>query len=194
MTSSIPKDEPLDPRVQRTREAVAKAAKALFLEEGPNAVTHVRVAEASGVGRATLYRHYPEPSHLLIAALTANRLPELQPAGESFQDYLLRTLTLLKEQMSSGLTPVFVTLVERSEWDEGMAKLKRELARRGSSYVYRALDYGVEQGELPRDIDKDLAAAQLLGPIFYWRLIRGEEITSERIEAVVGEFVTCHNC
>jgi AcrR family transcriptional regulator len=50
----------VDPRVVRTRLAVLEAATMLLRTEGPGAVTHARVAEAAGVGRATIYRHWPD--------------------------------------------------------------------------------------------------------------------------------------
>ena len=51
--------EALDPRVQRSREAVFEAAHRLMHEGGPSAVTYSALSDASGVGRATLYRHWP---------------------------------------------------------------------------------------------------------------------------------------
>jgi len=41
-----------------------RAAAAILEEEGPTGVTHQRVAERAGVGRATAYRHWPQPVDL----------------------------------------------------------------------------------------------------------------------------------
>ena len=47
---------PPDPRTVRSREAILAAARHLLLHHGPAAVTHQRVAEQAGVGRATVSR------------------------------------------------------------------------------------------------------------------------------------------
>src|SRR5581483_7919249 len=58
-----------DPRVQRTRAAVLRATIELMAEGGPEAITHQVVARRAGVGRATLYRHWPSAEELVFAAL-----------------------------------------------------------------------------------------------------------------------------
>ena len=57
--------ERLDPRVDRTRRAVMDAVGSLIANERIDSVSHQGVAEVSGVGRATLYRHWPTPADLL---------------------------------------------------------------------------------------------------------------------------------
>jgi AcrR family transcriptional regulator len=58
-----------DPRVARTRDAVVAAVRDLVQAAGIEAVTHQRVAEVAGVGRASVYRHWPDRTHLLLDAL-----------------------------------------------------------------------------------------------------------------------------
>ena len=56
---------------RRNRDAVLKAAQALFAEEGVDGGMP-DVARAAGVGVGTVYRHFPTKDHL-IAALVAGR-------------------------------------------------------------------------------------------------------------------------
>ena len=58
-----------DPRAVRSREAMLAAARRLLAEEGLDAVTHQRVAQEAGVGRATVYRHWPRTDQLLLDAM-----------------------------------------------------------------------------------------------------------------------------
>jgi AcrR family transcriptional regulator len=58
------------------REALLDAAAGLFIETGFE-VTYDEIAAAAGVGRATLYRHFPRREHLL-AALVGRILTELE--------------------------------------------------------------------------------------------------------------------
>jgi AcrR family transcriptional regulator len=50
-------------------------APELLVGEGPGAVTHQRVAQQAGVGRATGYRHWPQPEQLLLDVMSGADLP-----------------------------------------------------------------------------------------------------------------------
>src|SRR5213082_592514 len=64
-----------DPRAARSREAILAAAYDLLAREGPGAITHQRVAQQAGVGRATVYRHWAAPQDLLRDVLSTAALP-----------------------------------------------------------------------------------------------------------------------
>jgi AcrR family transcriptional regulator len=53
----------------RNRARVLAAAERLFAERDPRAVTMEDIARAAGVGRATLYRRYPNPAAVAVALL-----------------------------------------------------------------------------------------------------------------------------
>jgi AcrR family transcriptional regulator len=55
----------------RMEEAVIGAVVELALEVGYEGITMVRVAERAGIGRATLYRHYPTKEHLFALVMKA---------------------------------------------------------------------------------------------------------------------------
>ena len=73
-----------NPQVQRTHRVMLDAARELFHEQGPAAVTHLRVAETSGVARATVYRHWPDRVGILLDLLRRGVDLHLAspPAGE----------------------------------------------------------------------------------------------------------------
>src|SRR5256712_10120296 len=64
-----------DPRAARSREAILAAAFDLLTREGPGAITHQRVAQQAGVGRATVYRHWAAAEDLLRDVLYTAELP-----------------------------------------------------------------------------------------------------------------------
>src|SRR5215831_10621549 len=68
-------DRALRADARRNREAVIKAAKELFAEQGLDAQMP-DVARAAKVGVGTVYRHFPTKDHL-IAALVAGRFERL---------------------------------------------------------------------------------------------------------------------
>jgi len=53
----------------RNRRRVLDAAERLFAEREPTTVTMEDIARAAGVGRATLYRRYPDPTAVAVALL-----------------------------------------------------------------------------------------------------------------------------
>jgi AcrR family transcriptional regulator len=67
----------------RNRARVLAAAERLFAEHDPRTVTMEDIARAAGIGRATLYRRYPDPSSIAVALLDEHerRLQEQLIAG-----------------------------------------------------------------------------------------------------------------
>jgi AcrR family transcriptional regulator len=53
----------------RNRARVLQAAERLFATTDPRTVTMDDIARAAGVGRATLYRRYPDPAAIAVALL-----------------------------------------------------------------------------------------------------------------------------
>lgn len=53
----------------RNRQRVLTAAEGLFSQLGAGAVTMEDIARAAGVGRATLYRRFPDPASIAVALL-----------------------------------------------------------------------------------------------------------------------------
>ncbi len=53
----------------RNRAKVLEAAERLFAAGDPRTVTMADIARAAGVGRATLYRRYPDPGAVAVALL-----------------------------------------------------------------------------------------------------------------------------
>lgn len=57
----------IDAHRHAVREAVLDAAAALVADHGPLAVTMSAIAERTGVGRATLYKYFPDVGSILLA-------------------------------------------------------------------------------------------------------------------------------
>lgn len=183
-------DESSDPRVVRTREAVRDAVRALVREAGFEAVTHQRVATEAGVGRATVYRHWPDRTHLLLDALAETEVPQVASSSGDLVTDLTRELGRLQRILSdSPLVPELVALIGRAEWQPELREVKASLLAKGTAGLRRALVAGVERGEIRSETDLDTAIAQLAGPLFYRRLLAHRPIEDELVADVVESFV-----
>jgi AcrR family transcriptional regulator len=179
-----------DPRVARTRAAVREAVRSLVQQAGFEAVTHQRVAAEAGVGRATVYRHWPQRSDLLLDALA-----ELGTVGEwestgRLPDDLARELTRLQRIMNgSAFVPELATLIGRAEWEPDLRDLKQQLLAAGTGGLRRSLAAAIDRGELPVSLDVDGAIARLAGPLFYRRLLAHLTIDDGFVATTIASFV-----
>ena len=179
-----------DPRVAHTRKVVLAAAMELLRSEGYEAVTHVRVSEATGVARTTVYRHWPDRRELIADAIEAHK-PDwnIESSGDLRTD-LQRYLRRVIDRLTAGpLPPMFVTLIERAEHDEDFEQLHCRLAGRRSRPLVELLDAAVARGELPSDLDRSAAVALIDGPVFFRRLVTREPLGEDFVDRVVDTFI-----
>lgn len=66
----------------RTREQILDAAVACFAETGMRQCNMVDIAERAGIGRSTLYRHFPKLEDVIVSALIRDLEELIQRTGE----------------------------------------------------------------------------------------------------------------
>lgn len=178
-----------DPRVVRTRQAVREAVRSLVQRAGFEAVSHQQVAAEAGIGRATVYRHWPNRTDLLLDALTEVQAPhDWQSSGDLGVDLATELGRLQRTLSSSPLVPKLVALIGRAEWDPKLRETKAELLASGTAGLRRALEAAIERRELPADLDLDTTSARLVGPLFYRRVLAHTPVE----DAFVAEIVTAY--
>ncbi len=69
-------DEPVDPRILRSRSMLVSAFSKLLQRKEFDSISVGEVAEEAGLKRATLHLHYPD-KHALLAAMTEERFRAL---------------------------------------------------------------------------------------------------------------------
>ena len=182
-----------DPRFARSRDAILVAARELLLASGPAAVTHQQIAEHAGIGRATVYRHWPRTDQLLAEAMATVPMPFFEQASSPYRAWLTRELTALAEQLEQvDVRAVATTLASAALWDSGMDARRAGFAATLSERLATALTEAEHQGELVPRADAAAAAAMMIGPIYYRATIERAPADRALIEHCVGTAGTWH--
>jgi AcrR family transcriptional regulator len=184
---------PRGPGVARTRATILRAARCLLFDEGLEALSHRRVAELAGVGRATVYRHWPDRVRLLRdACATEMGAIHTTPTGELRED-LLAELEVLRVALAElGVGRVLVSCADRGPWEPELAEAKTALVREGVSTIRAILVAAQLRGLLGPDHDVDEAVSRVVGPIAFRYLALDQVIPSEAVEREVDAFLVGH--
>ncbi|MFW6088807.1 MAG: TetR/AcrR family transcriptional regulator [Gemmatimonadota bacterium] len=163
----------MDPRIQRTRDAVLPAALSVLSNRGFANFTMEGVAEVSGVSKSTVYRHWPTKLSLLRDALEElNRQPDVGVEGGPARQQVERLLEHLRAALSDSVVGACIpALIEAAEHHHEVAEFLHRYSDRRRSRLTGVIRKGIEEGEFPTHIDPELAALALSGPIFYHRLV-----------------------
>ncbi|MEU4319948.1 TetR/AcrR family transcriptional regulator [Nocardia fluminea] len=185
---------PLDPRTVRSRDGALASARELLIEQGLAGLTHGAVAARSGISRATLYRLWPEPTDLVRATLTRHiTLARPEPTGDLRAD-LLTELTATHAMLHEPATEQGMrVMIERAAVDPKFAEVKESLYRSGTRAARTTLTEAVARGDLPAELDVDLAIDQLHGPLFFRRLVANRTFDLDYVRAVLDDFLRIHS-
>src|SRR6267154_1973952 len=156
-----------DPRAARSREAILAAAFDLLAREGPGAITHQRVAQQAGVGRATVYRHWAAPEDLLRDVLFSAELPFFATPALPLRPWLHAELRQLADELAlPAVASLAIALMEQTRSGGAGARPHRHITTI-TKRLAAAFALAVDAGELDTAPDAALAAAQLIGPLVY---------------------------
>jgi AcrR family transcriptional regulator len=176
----------MDPRVARTRETVLAAVIDLLAERGYSGFSVESVVERTGIAKTTLYRHWPTRDDLLAAAIAeldgAGPLPDTGSVRQDLQDLLARRVRAARAPRWERCMPA---LVEAAARHPELATMIARLTGQILAQIETLLGRGIERGELRHDVDPQLAASALIGPIVFRRLLLREPPTLQRVSAVI---------
>jgi AcrR family transcriptional regulator len=183
-------DADLDPRIERSRRVILGAALEELGEVGYGALTIEGVAARAGVGKSTIYRHWPGKLALVEDAfrtLKAQALvPESGPLRERVIAFLEQVARLVEESTYSACMPA---LIEAAERDPQVRAFHCSFSDERRAVLVDVLAEAVKSGELPADADPDLLADALVSPIVMRRLMFLELFDPERVPALVDQIL-----
>ncbi|HWC82082.1 MAG TPA: helix-turn-helix domain-containing protein [Pseudonocardiaceae bacterium] len=182
-----------DPRLDRSRTAILDAATELLLQGDIGQVTIEAITARSGVARSTLYRHFPTITEVLAAAFQRT-LPPLAapPEGTPAQ----RLLALVREQAAQ---------IDNAPSSTAMIWMVAASARLGggeSAQLSTLWERVIERCRAPFDpllrdclgdeVDIDVVAAQLIGPLLFNAQILRRPNSDEFCARIVSDFLANH--
>ncbi|MEU6585542.1 TetR/AcrR family transcriptional regulator [Nocardia sp. NPDC046763] len=182
-----------DPRVVRSREAALEAARQLLIEQGWSGVTHVAVAARSGIGRTTLYRHWPDITALLYDAI-AERIGRIRhaPTGDLKTD-LRKELNGLRYLLHDPVGERGMrAVIDRAPFDPAFDRLKKALYTAGSAGFRAILEAARVRGDLAPEADVDQVIDQLAGPLIFRKLMAGRNIDPAYVDTIVDDVCRLH--
>lgn len=144
--------ETAEPQTRRAdaranRDAVLNAATVLFAERGVE-VSYEEIAERAGVGRATLYRHFPT-REALLAGLLDDLMEELERAAAGFSqrpEGLLHLVDFCVQAQQRHL-PI-VDLANQAAPSEQMATMRRRFEQLLAQPLAEAQSAGLVRSEV----------------------------------------------
>lgn len=151
-------DRPLRKDAADRRTALLAAARQVFAREGIDAPLD-RIAEAAGVGRATLYRNFPGRTEIALAVL----MEEVEALGERFAapqgtDPFADFLTALSETLTRN--SAFGGVVRAAPSADILDPLRAALARAATPALKASQASGAVRADLTVD-DVRLLTAML---------------------------------
>lgn len=177
-----------DPRALRSRAAALAAATELVAEGGPEHVTHATVAQRAGIGRATVYRHWPDQQALLIDALANDVRPLLAFDDSPVRDQLLAQLEQMTHRLNQpSAVSVLATIIQRAERDEDARRIREKIFGQADEHFARALAAAAERGELRPGVQehaRDLIA-RIVGPLLFQRFLIGVQLDKDLVISLV---------
>jgi len=180
-----------DPRAERSRAAMVAAARRLLAGEGLDAVTHRRVAEEAGVGRATVYRHWPRADQLLLDAMGGADLPLFKDPEPPLRPWLCGQLRRMADELAiPAVAAVSLTLAQSALSDPEAAHRQEESVRTIADRLHAAIRAAVAAGELVTDIERADLTALLVGPIVYRATAQRRPVSDDLIARLVDSVGT----
>lgn len=180
------------PRSRRAHDRVLDTAVELFAERGLEGTSMDAIAAASGVSKATIYKHWADKDALCLESIARvhglDREPATLDSGDLQQDiiaFLNHQPPAELSEIHDRLMPHMIAYAARNvafghEW-------RSRLMQPGRERAIELMRRGIAEGHFPADLDLTLGLALLLGPMMYRHIFRDIAPVRESLAEGVGK-------
>jgi AcrR family transcriptional regulator len=147
------------------------------------------IAAKAGVGKATIYRRWPNKAAVVMDAFLAEVGPGTGfPPAPRAMDRIRMQMEAQSRAFRSKYGVLIKSLLGEAQFDLELAEAFRErwiMPRR--RLARKVLEEAIEQGDLRDDIDIEAAIDMLYAPIYYRLQIQTGPITEKFVDGVFGQ-------
>lgn len=175
---------------QRVTDAITAAAFAELAEAGYGRMSMEAVARRAGVGKAALYRRWPSKQAMvaeLIRDKVAGALPPVPDTGALHTD--LRELFATYRGQLTGplLIPIAAGLFAEASHDATLKEMiLTQVAAPRRAAAEAVLQGAIDRGELPPELDRQLASDLLIAPIGFRMLVMQGSSDDEYLDTLTN--------
>jgi AcrR family transcriptional regulator len=158
-------------------------------------VTIEGIAARAGVAKQTIYRWWSSKVDILMDAFIEDMAQHLTPPdhGDVGMDLRTQLARLADFLTNDDAGAVFRALIGQAQHDPELAtRLRTDYLSQQRARDLLPLRRAVERHQLPPDTDLDLAADQLVGPIYYRVLVTGQPVPRQFTDGLVHQFLIQH--
>src|SRR2546423_6286455 len=181
------KRAPGRPRSEDARKAILRSTLRLLQETGFPDLSIEAIAAHADVGKATVYRWWPNKASLVAEAFSRSADEELRfPNTGSVRDDVSIQMKHLVRVLRGKRGRIVAALIGGGQSDPELIKAFRDrfmMPRRQEAYAI--LRRGISRGQLREDLDLDLTLDTLYGAIYMRFLIRQTGLTEDYVDEVV---------
>lgn len=173
------------PRSEEAHQAILRATLELLGEVGFSGLTVEGVASRAGVGKATIYRRWPSKLPLVVEAF--HELPQLEDAdtGDLAEDLRVMLRSYLHLFNETPLAAVLPSLAGERRHNPELSELLDPVLRQRRRPLVAALERAQKRGELVAELDVDLVADMIVGPIAVRLFFTGRKIQPKLVDPMV---------
>src|SRR5580658_3257465 len=180
------KRAPGRPRSEQAHSAILRSTLKLLGQNGFSELTIESVAARAGVGKATVYRWWPNKAALIADAFASSTTRKLHfPDTGSVLTDMSQQMRQLIKVFRSRRGRIVAAILGGGQSDRDLITAFRDRflwPRRQEAYA--TLRRGILRRELRKDVDMDLLLDSLYGPIYMRFLIRHRKLTPDFVDGL----------
>ncbi len=186
--ASVVSRRPGRPRSEKARNAVIRSTLALLKRVGFNELTIESVAAHAGVGKATVYRWWPNKAELVIASFVSAVEEELRfPSAGSVLGSIHQQMRRWASIFRSPLGQIVATVIGAGQSEpEILEAFRAHWVEPRRIEARRLLLQAIKKGEIRAELDPDMVLDLFYGPLYLRLLLKHAPLDEKFVNTVFG--------